>query len=126
MSNSPGLRFLRPYLCKDLSVSTNRAYLRIFSDARCHKRTYSSLHAHGHDVSEKKEVSLQRRTNDRITKLESADGLKWPRIGSNVVKPMTAKECCIKYAHLAPGARAKGDYVLVQGMWHTRRNLTIR
>jgi hypothetical protein len=115
MSTSPGLRFLRPYLCKDLSVPTNRAYLRFFSDTRCLNRgLYQYAQSSGHNVSKEKGGKLKRNTNDRLTKLEDTSALKWPRI-QNDGKAMTVKEYTSKYEHLAPGQSAKSDTVVVRG-----------
>jgi len=128
MSTSSGLRFLRPYLYKELSVPTNRAYLRFFSDTRClnKKVRRSNPESDGHTVTKEKEkgAKLKRNTNDRLTKLEYADALKWPRI-QNDVKPMTVKEYATKYGHLAPGSSVKSDAVLVRGMQHMEGNLTL-
>jgi hypothetical protein len=115
MSTSPGLRFLRPYLCKDLSVPTNRAYLRFFSDTRrLNNKHHEFAQSSGHNVTKEKGVKLKRNTNDRLTKLENTNALVWPRI-QNDGKSMTLKEYASKYEYLTPGASAKGDTVVVRG-----------
>ncbi|TVY49833.1 Lysine--tRNA ligase, partial [Lachnellula occidentalis] len=114
MTISPGLRFLRPYLCKDLAVSQKHAYLRFFSSTRClGKKAYQKIDSYGHDVSNGK-VNLKRNTNDRITKLEIANALKWPRI-QNEVNTLTLSEYNEKYKRLQAGAKLSDETVLVRG-----------
>ena len=117
MNTSPGLRFLRPYLCKDLAVSQKLAYLRFFTTTRClEKKAYQKIDSYGHDVSKGKD-NLKRNTNDRITKLESANALKWPRI-QNDVKSLTLTEYNTKYRRLQAGDKLKDETVSVRGMAH--------
>jgi lysyl-tRNA synthetase, class II len=120
MSTSPGLRFLRPYLCKDLAVSRKHAYLRFFSTTRClEKKAYQKIDSYGHDVS-KGNNNLKRNTNDRITKLESANALIWPRL-QNDVKSMTLAEYNTKYRYLQAGDKAKDETILLRGMEHLEK-----
>lgn len=114
MTTSPGLRFLRPYLCKDLAVSRKHAYLRFFSSSRClGKKAYQKIDSYGHDVSPGKE-NLKRNTNDRITRLEIANALKWPRI-QNEMSTLTLSEYNEKYRRLQAGAKLNDETVLVRG-----------
>jgi len=116
MTISPGLRFLRPYLCKDLAVSQKHAYLRFFSSTRClGKKAYQKIDSYGHDVSKGGGEALKRNTNDRITKLESANALKWPRI-QNDVNGLTLTEYNEKYKRLQAGAKLSDETVLIRGM----------
>ncbi|TVY42447.1 Lysine--tRNA ligase [Lachnellula subtilissima] len=115
MTISPGLRFLRPYLCKDLAVSPKHAYLRFFSSTRClGKKAFQKIDSYGHDVSKGGGEALKRNTNDRITKLESANALKWPRV-QNDVNALTLTEYNEKYKRLQAGAKLSDETVLIRG-----------
>lgn len=124
MSASPGLRFLRPYLCKDLAVSQKNAYLRFFSSSRrLEKKAFQTVSSYGHDVAEDKE-NLKRNTNDRITKLEKANALNWPRI-QNDKKSMTLGDYNTKYESLEFGQRIQSENVLVRGMELSEKSLRL-
>jgi hypothetical protein len=63
---------------------------------------------------------LKRNTNDRITKLESANALIWPRL-QNDVKSMTLAEYNTKYRYLQAGDKAKDETILLRGMEHLEK-----
>ncbi|TVY13853.1 Lysine--tRNA ligase, partial [Lachnellula arida] len=114
MTPSSGLRFLRPYLCKDLAVSRKHAYLRFFSSTRClGKKSFQKIDSYGHDVLKGKD-GLKRNTNDRITKLEGANALKWPRI-QNDMNSLTLTEYNEKYRRLQAGVELSDETVLIRG-----------
>jgi len=126
MNAISGLRFLRPYLCKDLRIKSESAYLRFSTSTRCcldlpssrpsrtpYRATETELQYGESDVKLRRAVAL--RTQD----LKEAGALVYPRIQPHSWA-LTFREFQSKYGHLAPGIRS-GDIVILRGRVHTYR-----
>jgi len=120
MNTISGLRFLRPYLCKDLRIKSKSAYLRFSTSAGCcldlpspsrpsinPDRTAEELRDDESDIKLRRAVAL--RTQD----LREANALVYPRIQPHSWA-LTFREFQKKYDHLGPGIRS-GDIVILRG-----------
>ncbi|RDL33139.1 Class II aaRS and biotin synthetase [Venustampulla echinocandica] len=119
MSSASGLRFLRPYLCKDLNVSRNAAYIRFFSQTRCLKVFEGKQRRLKKDPASKaskaSKASAIGDTNDRIEKLKAVGALRWPRIEGDALA-VSIPEFHRRYGkELKPGEKRTGETVLVRG-----------
>ncbi|TVY64345.1 Lysine--tRNA ligase [Lachnellula suecica] len=132
MSISPGLRFLRPYLCKDVAAPRKLAYLRFFSTSRC---LNDRINIPKHDDTSFGYVdtpdALKGNANERLQKLEAAGALKWPRVQPDEAA-MTVAQFNKKFSYLHNGKSAKDSVVLIRAIFgrphataHTRGELSI-
>jgi lysyl-tRNA synthetase class 2 len=108
MSSSNSLRFLRPYLYKELPAARKSAYLRFFSSTRCR-----------FDGADSRKISDELKAEgipdwNRAQRLESAELLKWPRLERNA-SALSTKEFNSRYKTLSPSESAK-DSVTVRGI----------
>lgn len=77
------------------------------------KKSFQKIDSYGHNVVKGKD-GLKRNTNDRITKLEDANALKWPRI-QNDMNSLTLTEYNKKYQRLQAGVKLSDKTVLIRG-----------
>ncbi|KAE8450613.1 hypothetical protein EG329_005957 [Mollisiaceae sp. DMI_Dod_QoI] len=118
MNPSSGLRFLRPYLQKDLHAARKSAYLRFFSTsrARCHRGAskHDNLGAHKTPVDQLSQITEFRgNIQQRINELKDADALRWPRIESDI-HTLRIQDFNEKYEHLTINDR-NPDFVRING-----------
>ncbi len=111
-----GLRFLRPYLCKDVTVARKLAYLRFFSLTRPSRalRTRNMKNLSKVGVPLEDGVEFHGGINERMEELKAANALEWPRIKRSPMA-MTTKEFLVRYKDLRRGEHVKDDLVLIRG-----------
>lgn len=112
MNSSTGLRFLRPYLQKDLPAATKTAYLRFFSTSRalCHENT--AVKAISDHPSRLKEVRAE--LQERIVELKNAGALQWPRIQKDKTT-LRISTFSKKYSYLQPKDKLADHTVRING-----------
>lgn len=116
MNSSTGLRFLRPYLCKqqDLPALTRTAYLRFFSSSQSYRAVTRKTATNDIGKSQQKS-STKSDVAERIAELQEARKLGWPRIQS-CADAMTVQDFKAKYIAMKPSEMRKDDYLMLRGM----------
>jgi hypothetical protein len=119
MNNTTGLRFLRPYLSKDVPVIRKSTYIRFFNTTtKCLAGPASKTKLSGtvkmkkvavENIKDRAPVEL------RIKELEEARALNYPRIQS-VGKVLTLEEFQRRYKDMAPREARTKDILTVNGM----------
>jgi lysyl-tRNA synthetase class 2 len=123
--NSSGLRFLRPYLQKDVPAASKSAYLRFFSTSRavCHRGLplrSGNVAAYGKPFNAKTHITeFGTKKQERIDELKKVDALRWPRIesDSNTLRIADFHE---KYSKLGI-KQISNDVVKLNGVFVPRR-----
>lgn len=119
--NPSGLRFLRPYLQKDVSAAKKSAYLRFFSSSRavCHQRIprkSGNVAAYGQPFNARTHITeFGTKIQERIDELKKVDALRWPRIESDN-NTLRISEFLEKYDHLVSKQPSK-DIVKINGVF---------
>jgi lysyl-tRNA synthetase class 2 len=115
MNSSNGLRFLRPYLKKDLPAATKSAYLRFFSTSRalCLQDAAAARHAVV-KTQLTQSTELRAKLQERIDELNKAGALEWPRIqgDKNTLRIADFNE---KYDYLQTNDRISDHTVRING-----------
>lgn len=123
--NPTGLRFLRPYLHSEVSVSCKSAYIRFFNSTT--QRLFSSHNNHGHtaDVGTSSvDVKVPFQVQQRVHDLNKAGALNWPRIKSSSSKSTTIEIFNKEFVHIKPGEEVKEVVRTLRGGWFWQGNLS--
>jgi lysyl-tRNA synthetase class 2 len=118
MNSSSGLRFLRPYLHNEITVSSKAAYIRFFNSTRCLSSVSNSSPVKPASVHHGNvEVAVPFQVQERMKELKSVGALAWPRMqrDSNAVSIHTFIE---EFSHLKPGEHLKNVTRTTRGRWH--------
>ncbi|KUJ24569.1 lysyl-tRNA synthetase [Mollisia scopiformis] len=114
MNPSNGLRFLRPYLQKEVCAVSKSAYLRFFSTsrARCHRgEKISTANAHNGSL---RVVGDPRKLRERIDELKKAGALEWPRIKSDN-ETLRIADFEEKFKHIGINQKLPDELVRING-----------
>jgi len=108
-----GLRFLRPYLCKDLQITHRSAYIRFFnSTTRRNIRKASDLR--DPVIKDQQKIEFRGDVAGRIEILKQKDALDWPRIQRSSLA-VTCREYVQKYKKIKPGQVLNDEFVVIRG-----------
>lgn len=113
-SSMNGLRFLRPYLCKELQVSHRTTYIRLFNTSCVQyekNRTRKRRPMYGSEET----IGSRGDVINRIEHLKKEDGLKWPRIESSL-NAMSCADFHQQYHALKHGKTLNDTFVVLRGM----------
>jgi len=134
MNVSTGMKFLRPYLCKDVHITKKSIYLRFYHNTKCMAEKSPEAPSSTVDISgvkagsnislinplsdnqtvlkgEKQRISVR----NRIEVLERAKALSYPRIEQDA-DALTLKEFGEKYNSLEANNSLHNDSRTVRGM----------
>jgi hypothetical protein len=120
MSGRSGLRFLCPYLLKDISVSRRSIYVRFFNTTRCLSNV-TSFQNPGPGRLRKRVVGAVGINEDRgpieerIRELEEGRALGYPRI-QRLPHSLSLLEYQRRYASLKANEKRPDEIVAVYGM----------
>ena len=123
MPSSTGLRFLRPYLSKDIPITRKFIYIRFFNTTRClaDPDPRKVLGALKHTSIERKPFDVE--INDdrapieaRIKELEKGNALRYPRI-QRLPHTLTVEEYRRQYGSMTYADKRSREVVSVCGMF---------
>lgn len=115
MSSATNLRFLRPYLQKDIPAVKKAVYLRFFSTTRSCRATYKvqNLASMGKALNKSQ---FKGDVEERMAELKAAGALEWPRIKRDM-HAMTTRDYTAKYADKLKASETRNsEYVTLRGM----------
>ncbi len=140
MNTSIGLRFLRPYVFKDLPVTPNSTYIRFFNTtrhlaaspadkAKKTKRKFIKAALTKNEGQVKKKNVIQElvgRTpvEQRVSELEQAQALVYPRIQSDPAA-LSCAEYQRRYNTMVPGEKRLEESARLYGTCGITRVMTI-
>ena len=111
-----GLRFLRPYLCKDLQITHKSAYIRFFnSTCQNYAGAKKKQRIRKPEFKDQNEIEFRGDVAGRIEALKNLNSLEWPRI-QNSELALTCMEFAQKYKDMKPGQTLSDDLVVLRGM----------
>lgn len=136
MNSTTGLRFLRPYLSKDVPVKQKSIYIRFFNSTRCLAEPGTSgPHWPATPASKLKlpktsknkpveNIKDQAPVELRIKELENARALNYSRIKS-IGYVLTIEEYQHRYKYMANGEKRPQDILTVNGVCSYRLGVVL-
>lgn len=112
--NPTGLRFLRPYLHSEVSVSCRSAYIRFYNITT--QRLFGGGKNHGDTGSIDVKVPFQ--VQQRVQDLNKVGALNWPRIGPSSSKSTTIEKFNEEFLYIKPGEEVKEAVRTLRGGWY--------